>query len=850
MQRHILIPILLLATLFAAAREKESATIYIDKKGVMRWSDTQNEASFFGVNYTVPFAHAYRAIGYLGKDRKEAIDKDVYHFARLGFNAYRIHIWDVEISDRQGNLIANDHLDLLDYLIYKLKERNIKIVLTAMTNFGNGYPERNRSTDGFSYLYDKCEVHNNLEAIKAQECYIARLAQHVNPYTGKAYMNDPDVVGFEINNEPCHAGTQKQTRDYINSMLTALRKAGNRKPVFYNVSHNEQQIEAYYSTPVEGTTYQWYPIGLVAGHTRQGNFLPYVDNYHIPFNDVKGFANKARLVYEYDPADITYSYMHPAMARAFRTAGFQWITQFAYDPIDMAWANSEYQTHFLNLAYTPQKAISMKIAAEVAYNVPRNQSYGTYPNDTIFGDFRVSYSQDLSEMNTPQKFFYSNHTTSVPVAADRLKSIAGCGNSPIVQYEGTGAYFLDQLEDGLWRLEVMPDAIQVGDPFAKPSLKKEVVTIAWNSWNMTIRLPQLGNDFVVRHCTQASIPHGESTSGTLTVRPGIYLLQRKGYTPVNKWDTETHWNNIRIGEYVAPQPHANTYTVYHQPQTVIESNSRLVIEAQIAGPAMPDSVIIYPDKISFWSDNNPSYRMERVHGYTYRAIVPGEHIKQGKFRYNIIVCRAGKQMTFPAGVTGNPLDWDYVQPQYWESAIADPDSTIKLFTPQDENNDMESYTMPEWSRTQQEVISESLVERPTLRYTFESRDDNPTFFLRRYIKDDLTNRRQRLSQSKAICLFLKNAPATVSIGFVTNTGYTYKAIINTVNGSVNRIPLSQLQQTGTALLPHPYPVFLKKYFEPETPIPFRIEDVERLEISFDGQKDEKAIIEIGTIWLE
>lgn len=854
MQRHILILLLSLVTLFCVAQNKESATIYIDKHGVMRWSDTRNEASFFGVNYTIPFAHAYRAMGYLGKDRKEAVDKDVYHFARLGFNAYRIHIWDVEISDLEGNLLRNDHLDLLDYLIYKLKERNIKVVLTAMTNFGNGYPERNRQTGGFSYNYSKCDMHDNPEAIKAQERYIAQLVEHVNPYTGKAYMNDPDIVGFEINNEPCHAGTQKQTRDYIDRMLASLRKAGNRKPVFYNVSHNQQQIEAYYSTAIEGTTYQWYPIGLVAGHTRQGNFLPYIDNYHIPFGRVKGFANKARLVYEYDPADITYAYMHPAMARSFRTAGFQWITQFAYDPIDMAWANTEYQTHFLNLAYTPQKAISMKIAAEVAYAVPRNQSYGTYPNDTIFGNFRVSYLQDLSEMNTAEKFFYSNHTSTVPADVNQLKAIAGYGNSPIVQYEGTGAYFIDQLEDGLWRLEVMPDAIQVSDPFAKPSLKKEVVTIVWNNWDMTLRLPQLQDNFTCEALRNGNVPqrdfHTEATKGTLKgIGPGVYLLKRKGYTPVNDWKADTRWNHIQLGEYVAPKAHANTYSVLHKAETVIESTAPLTIEAEIAGPAIPDSVIIYTDKISFWNDNNPSYKMERIHGYTYRAIIPGEKIKQGKFRYNIIVCRDGKQMTFPAGTSGNPLDWDYIHPAYWESAVAPPDSTIKLFTPQDESSDMELYTMPEWSHTQIEAIDDNPVERPTIRYTFESGDNAPRFFLRRYIKDDIINRRERLSKSKELCLYLKDAPATINIGFVTNTGYTYTALLVTEKGSINKVSLSQLQQAGTALLPHPYPVFLKKYFEPETNIPFQIEDIERLEISFDGQKDEKATLEIGSIWL-
>lgn len=104
------------------------------------------------MNYTLPFAHAYRAMGYLGVDRKTAIDRDVYHMARLGLNAYRIHIWDVEISDAEGNLLENEHLELLDYLIYKLQERGIRTVITAQTDFGNGYPERNQPTGGFHLI--------------------------------------------------------------------------------------------------------------------------------------------------------------------------------------------------------------------------------------------------------------------------------------------------------------------------------------------------------------------------------------------------------------------------------------------------------------------------------------------------------------------------------------------------------------------------------------------------------------------------------------------------------------------------------------------------------------------------
>lgn len=849
MKRHILAFFFCLPVFFAWTQEN-NPTVYVDKKGVMRWTDTQEETSFFGVNYTLPFAHAYRAMNYLNKDHKAAIDRDVYHFARLGFNAYRIHIWDVEISDLEGNLIENDHLDLLDYLIYKLKERNIRVLLTAMTNFGNGYPERNQLTGAFSYAYDKCNIHEHPEAIKAQQRYVSQLVKHVNPYTGLAYMKDPDVVGFEINNEPCHSGTQKQTKDYINGMVDALKKAGNRKPVFYNVSHNKEQIEAYYASSVQGTTYQWYPIGLVAGRTRQGNFLPYIDEYYIPFSDVKGFANKAKLVYEYDPADNLYSYIHPAMARSFRTAGFQWVTQFAYDPIDMAQFNTEYQTHYLNLAYTPQKAISMKIAAEVAYTVPRNKKYEKYPNDTIFEDFRVSYELDLSELNRTDKFYYSNHTDTRPVNADELTSVAGYGCSPLVSYEGRGAYFLDKLEEGLWRLEVMPDAVQVSDPFAKPTLEKEVVTILWGSWNMQVSLPDLGCAFAVTGLNEGNSYQKNVEDEVIpAVTPGVYLLKRKGITLANDWNRDSRWEYIRLGEFVAPQTHTDFYTVNHQAAKNIEKEKPLVIEAEITGPAFPDSVIVYTDKVSFWSDRNLFYKMERVNGYTYRVIIPGSEITKNRFRYNIVVCQADQQFTFPEGLKGAPLDWDYTSDKYWESSALGPDTAIKLFAVTDEYSGMETYAMPECRKIRREVVRSSPWEEQTLKASFESPEEDPRFFLHTYIKDEITGQLERVARSNYLCLHVKQAPEKIQVGFVTDRGFTYVAPVEKTPGIV-RIPLTTLQQTKTALLPHPYPVFLKEFFEPDVELPFRMQEVEKIEISWEGEKGKMSEIEIGSIWLE
>lgn len=870
MKRHlfILIACLLSFGMTAGTQPKKTPIIYIDSKGVMRWSDTKAEASFYGVNYTLPFAHAYRAIQRLGIDPKVAIDKDVYHFSRLGFNAYRIHLWDVELTDSIGNLLANDHLDLMDYLIAKLKERNIHIVITAQTNFGNGYPERNQPTGGFSYRYDKCSVHSNPEAIAAQERYLGSLAQHVNPYTGLSYSNDPAIVGFEINNEPCHSGTKEQVKAYINRMLNAFKQAGSHKPVFYNVSHNEYVVDAFYDTDIQGTTYQWYPIGLVSGHTRRGNFLPYVDSYPISFSDVKGFDSKARLVYEFDPADILYSYMYPAMARTFRTAGFQWITQFAYDPLDIAYANTEYQTHFLNLAYTPQKALSMKIAAEAARTLKRGASYGTYPADTLFGNgFRVSYTEDLSELNDGSRFYYSHATRTQPRDAKSLLSVAGYGNSPLVRYEGTGAYFIDRLEPGVWRLEVMPDAIVVNDPFAKPSPDKEVVTIAYGVWDMTLQLPDLGSSFSLTGLNEGnSIPQQLVSNGTIySLKPGTYLLQRTDARPKQHWTAASTWNGIRLGEYAAPAPRAKEFTVTHTPAVVTEADRPLTITATIAGPELPDSVIIYTDKISFWNDHNPSIRMHRTNGYTYQATVPSTEIKRGVFRYNILVCHNGKFRTYPGGSTssgkssgtsGSPLDWDFISEVYWETPVVAPTTAISLLDLTRPDANVEIYSQPDWCRMERQMIDESPVMKSFTRFRFYGAQAKNVHFLRTSVKDILAGRRDRLNTCSNLCMRVnprQPLPEGLEAGFVTSDGFSYKAVcpLPSAEGII-KIPLTDLKQIDTALLPVAYPVFVPRYFHPAVLLPFHIGKAEQWELSFPSTDTVKegVSIEIGSVWLE
>src|ERR1035438_4253946 len=55
--------------LFAQAAPVEGS-IYIDDNGIMRWTSSGKEIALLGVNYAVPFAHGYRAIGYVGANHE------------------------------------------------------------------------------------------------------------------------------------------------------------------------------------------------------------------------------------------------------------------------------------------------------------------------------------------------------------------------------------------------------------------------------------------------------------------------------------------------------------------------------------------------------------------------------------------------------------------------------------------------------------------------------------------------------------------------------------------------------------------------------------------------------------
>lgn len=650
---------------------------YVDKNGIMRWTSSDIEINEFGVNYTVPFAHAYRAHQYLNVSHEQAILDDIYHLSRLGLNALRVHVWDWEISDSLGNLLENDHLRLLDYTIKNMKDRGFTFVLTPLAFWGNGYPERDVPTIGFSCVTGGKDVAlTDPDAIAAQIRYINRFVSHINPYTGIAYKDDPDIIAFEISNEPHHAGSPEETTEYINNLVESVRATGCKKPLFYNMSFSSHLLDAYTDADIQGGTVQWYATGLVQNHMKQGNYLPDVDDFpkdHI--SDHIRARKKALLIYEFDAADVGYSCLYPMMARGFREDGYQFAAHFSYDPVRIAYANTEYQTHYVNLAYTPKKALSLMIAGEVFKEVPLWESFGEYPEDTSFYGFRVSYEEDLSEMATEEKFIYSNNTRTMPPAPERLNLVAGYGNSPLVTYGGCGAYFLDRLEPGIWRLEVMPDAIWVRDPFERASLKKEVSVIIRSTWPMKVDLPDLGKKFTIHPLDQEILPDATSVQGEFDIFPGAYLLVREGVN--SSYKPTDRWNNRYLGEFIAPPTTCTGTYVLHDPCPEVTAGSPVSISLRVVAPVKPESVELI---ISENGRRSMSIPLEDSGPYGFRAEIPGDRVRTGYLNYYIAVRSDGNYHTYPSGVEGNPGDWDFYDRQTYTSRVVPPGSPVCIFS--------------------------------------------------------------------------------------------------------------------------------------------------------------------------
>ena len=662
------------------AQSQATRSVLLDQAGVVRWSDDREEVRLFGANYVITTASDYRAAGYVGGDRKKMIDEDMAHFARMGWDGMRVTFWgDWEASDSAGNLIANDHLDLMDYLIARARERGIYLLFSPIQLYSSNWPDAMQDdpkTQGFGRVFGKERMGTDPAAIASQVNYLKQMLDHVNPYTRVAIKDEPAIIMIELVNEPWHHPEDMEgSVRYLNALTDAVRSTGSRKLVFYNVSQDFRIGEAIRRSRVQGITFGWYPTGLNSGYELTGNYLRTVDTF--PDMLRPEIAHMPRIVYEFDSPDLTTGTMYPAMARTMRSVGTQMALMFSYDMLGTASRNLGWQTHYLNLVYTPRKTMSAIIAAEAMKRLPRMQSYGTYPANTRFGDFRVSYDENLGELVAKDAFLYTGATKSSPPDPASLTRIAGVGSSPIVRYDGLGIYFLDRIRAGMWRLEVYPDAVPVRDPFESPNKDKIVTRAIARPWPMTVTLPDLGESFTVQPLAAGRRAGGRAGGGRFEVTPGVYVLSAGG--PVDVAALPPRLGALGMNEYHGPPTDELPLAVIPLASPEYLTGRDAELRVRIVDVTPPDSATLFIRRTA--GDFYRGFPLRNVGAYEYAAIVPAATMREGPSEYVVTVFRGGRAVTFPQGVERLPWSWDYYGDQSWKLDVTASTTPIVLFDP-------------------------------------------------------------------------------------------------------------------------------------------------------------------------
>jgi hypothetical protein len=548
--------------------------------------------------------------------------------------------------------------------------------------------------------------------------------------------------------------------------------------------------------------------------------------------------------------------MYPAIARSFRGAGFQWATQFAYDPMALAYANTEYQTHYLNLAYTPSKAISLMIASEVFHRVPRLKNYGSYPSDSLFDVFRVSYRDNLSEMNTEQKFYYSNNTQTNPANSNKLVAVAGVGSSPVVQYQGSGAYFLDKIEDGVWRLEVMPDAVQVRDPFERASPKKEVTRIQWQSNTMRIMLPDIGSGFNIKGLNEGNTFSSAVTSDSLQIQPGAYLITGKGKNIVNPKNNGL----IGLNEFAAPQSSFSEMTVMHEPLVEVSADKPFIIHAKIAG-LDTGRALLQIGRLGGGGGPGGGQRtitFIRDKGSEYIAEVPASVVTPGMLTYRIILQKGNEFAIFPGNYKGSPFAWDNYYTDSWKTFVAAENTMLEIFNP---SADRTARIYPGFRRGfQSTYVAGERTGQLLLRITSADLSGDHIIGMQYFFGDKLKGRISEAGSFTKLVIrarTLEENPVKAKVTLINSDGVSVSTFI-TVNNILQdiEVPLNDLKADSMLLLPRPYPGFMALQFKGDgSAAPFNLAGIEKFEITIGpdipaSEFNKPYSLEIGSAWLQ
>ncbi len=560
------------------------------RDGVLMVEDG-TEVALWGVNIQTALSWEWRGrlqlcgIPETAEALKRVTDENLAHLPPMGVRCVRLHLLPSDFSDAHGNLSDSVYLDVLDYLVSRCRDMGIYVYLTLMNEMKTLHVK-----DSFMAGHEREEWLFDADFMDCSERYITALLNHRNRYNDTPYRSEPAIAVVELINEPrypraadvteggrfancrddfrrwCEAhgvgGAPEQlfpsyrydrVKAYLSRMHTAIRATGCDKAVAWNlnwprmIQGHEDVFQAAADSPVEAVSFCCYPgqrdvkspFWAHPADLSGNNYLGYLEKcgreyYFLGWVLGRRFASKAKLVYEFENMyNHSTSYIYPAMARLFRSLGAQIapMWQYTLSPVAEFMGGS----HYLNLHCTPAKAVAFRIAAEAFRSTPRYAAFDLTDDGSAmsFGPCSLSFQSGISEWVSGHTVMHSGPLATLPaeIGGD-VRHIAGVGPSPLVTYEGTGAYFIEPAPGGLG-LTILPDAEYLRPPWKrvsrKPPLSRLCRLDSAATHRFEVRLPDgFGNATVTRLAPERETVAAETVGGRISfdVRPGKYLLAR------------------------------------------------------------------------------------------------------------------------------------------------------------------------------------------------------------------------------------------------------------------------------------------------------------------------------------
>jgi len=452
--------------------------LHKDAGGTLRYADGR-EAKLWGTNYQAMFSSEYINIQRVRVPHKEAIDRDLDDFVAMEFDIVRLALVDRQIADAEGNLLASDHLDLLDYTIAGCRERGIKVYLVPVS----WHPTAWDTTDSFSDRWNLTDLVRNPATWPVQENYLGQVLRHVNPYTGLAFRDDPNIAVWEMLSDPARTNyhqdvvTAQQRNEYFAHFLEIMRSEGVTGIVLGSVYDltglDEPQGPPFLASGIDGWAFRddaGPPDGLTNDENKMGirSYTTWMMRQKpgMVWMDLP----LVKAVSAFDYRGTSLNYMYPAVARSMTASGFQIVCAAQYDANAVAAKNATRRMNFLNYRHWPEKTVSYLIAGRLFRETPLGGEWEQTAGDNWSFD-GVTLSHDANRaMYVDEERGIVMYTNSpdgpLPGTLEDYRIVAGANRSSLVDVDGPRLHRLKiDAEGGVIFLDLEPRAERVENPF-------------------------------------------------------------------------------------------------------------------------------------------------------------------------------------------------------------------------------------------------------------------------------------------------------------------------------------------------------------------------------------------------